>query len=572
MYEDFFGLEDEPFRLTPDPRYLFLSSKHAEALAHLRLGLTESSGFVCITGEVGSGKTTLVRSFLSELGAEVRTACIYVPPLSPADLLRRICGEFGIPAPVGDQSRLVEKLQEFLVAEQSAGRKCVLVVDEAQALSIELLEQIRLLLNLETPTQKLLRIVLVGQPQLRRLLLDPDLKQLNQRITLRWHLGRLSREETLDYVAHRLAVASGGRARRVFTRPALHLLHAVSEGVPRLVNMVAHRALLAAYVARDARVRRRFVARAYREIQSVPLPGTLSLARKAAWTVAGLAVGVTLFSFAAAPLDRFLAGITAPQAAPLDAVEPATVALRAGRRQRTPPAREIPPPPLETSAGAEIRVTSAADIARRLDGVGANASTRTAMEAILRAWGERPLADDELRSAVDLDTVARRRGLHELALTGNRSMLRLLDLPALVVLHTGSAGIRYAAVTSLEPAGVSLSIAGEPLNVSAAAFDRQWSGEARLFWRDFDRLGPLLRRGARGVSVVRLQKLLREVGVFSGVANGWFTADTETAVRRFQRRHLLPVDGLVGPLTQIVLYATAGGYGQPSLAHPAAPG
>src|SRR5262249_48249831 len=240
MYEQFFGLEDEPFRLTPDPRYLFLSGKPAEALAHLRLGLTESSGFVCITGEVGTGKTTLLRVFLAELGPDVAAAYALTPPLSALDLLRRICREFGVSAPGESHTDLVDALHRYLVAQSAAGRSCVVVLDEAQGLSIELLEQIRLLLNLETATRKLLRIILVGQPQLRKLLLDPELAQLNQRITLRWHLGRLSSRETAAYVHHRLAIASGGRATRLFTRPALSLLHSVSGGTPRLINMVAH--------------------------------------------------------------------------------------------------------------------------------------------------------------------------------------------------------------------------------------------------------------------------------------------------------------------------------------------
>src|SRR5947208_1463926 len=191
MYERFFGLDDTPFRLTPDPRYLFLSSKHAEALAHLRLGLKESSGFVCITGDVGTGKTTLLRAFLAELGPEVTAAYIISPALSTLELLQRINREFGLPGTSTSQMELVDTLNAHLLAQHQAGRVSVVVVDEAQAFSMDLLEQLRLLSNLETATEKLLRVVLVGQPQLRTLLLDPAMAQLNQRITLRWHMGPL---------------------------------------------------------------------------------------------------------------------------------------------------------------------------------------------------------------------------------------------------------------------------------------------------------------------------------------------------------------------------------------------
>jgi general secretion pathway protein A len=206
MYEDFFGLNDLPFRLTPDPRYLFLSPKHAEALAHLRLGLTESSGFVCITGDIGTGKTTLLRTFLAELGEDVSAAYVFNPALSARELLQRINHELGVPT-TGSEMELVDALNAHLLAQRRAGRLSVVVVDEAQALSVQLLEQLRLLSNLETTTEKLLRLVLVGQPQLRSLLVDPELAQLNQRITLRWHIGPLTLDETAAYNA---APARGG--------------------------------------------------------------------------------------------------------------------------------------------------------------------------------------------------------------------------------------------------------------------------------------------------------------------------------------------------------------------------
>src|SRR5213594_3529586 len=212
MYERFFGLDDTPFRLTPDPRYLFLSSKHAEAMAHLRLGLKESSGFVCITGDIGTGKTTLLRAFLAELGPEVATAYIFNPAVSSIELLRRIDKELGLPATSSSQGELVDALHAHLLAQRKRGGLSVVIVDEAQAFSAELLEQLRLLSNLETTTEKLLRVILVGQPQLRDILLHPELVQLNQRITLRWHIGPLTRRETAAYVEHRLAIASQGHA------------------------------------------------------------------------------------------------------------------------------------------------------------------------------------------------------------------------------------------------------------------------------------------------------------------------------------------------------------------------
>src|SRR5262247_2883234 len=225
MYEDFFGLSDAPFRLTPDPRFLYLSAKHAEALAHLRLGLTEPGGFVCITGEIGTGKTTVLRTFLADLGPDVATAFIFNPTLSWDELLQRIARELGVPVAGTSHVDVMDALNAHLLAQRKEGRISVVVIDEAQAMPLEVLERLRLLSNLETSTEKLLRLVLVGQPQLARLLLDPALAQLNQRITLRWHLGPLTRMETFTYVRHRLEVAGGPAATTLFTRPALRLVH-----------------------------------------------------------------------------------------------------------------------------------------------------------------------------------------------------------------------------------------------------------------------------------------------------------------------------------------------------------
>ncbi len=570
MYEQFFGLADEPFRLTPDPHYLYLSAKHAEALAHLRLGLTESSGFVCITGEVGTGKTTLLRTFLAELGPDVAAAYALTPPLTALDLLRRICREFGLPATGERQTDLLDALHAHLIAESEAGRECVVVVDEAQALSVELLEQIRLLLNLETATRKLLRVVLVGQPQLRRLLLDPELAQLNQRITLRWHLGRLSSRETAAYVHHRLAVASEGRATQLFTRPALRLLHGASGGVPRLVNMIAHRALLAAFVAREPRVTRRLIARAYREIQTVPLPGTLTLGRKAALGGAGLALGAALVAFGSPALDRLL---DAPRSGAGEALatarEPAAI--------ERPAAPDAPAPGAPTPAAAvtpalapALTAMSAADLAKRLAGVDLRTSARNATAAVLAAWNAPALQDAESKLPDDLEAVAWRRGLQELQLTANRSMLRLLDLPAVLVLRLADSGeTRYAALTGLDESRIVLSVDGERVAVDTDALQQLWTGQAHVLWRDFDGLGATLQAGTRGVSVAQLQALLRLAGATAIEPTGMFDTGTSRAVVDFQRRHQLEADGLVGPLTRIVLYATATGYRRPALALPA---
>src|SRR5579863_3995836 len=245
MYLAFFGIAEKPFAITPDPRYLYLSARHADALAHLVYGINEAGGFIQLTGEVGTGKTTTIRSLLARAPKNAEIALILNPRLSPGELLRTLCEELGLgvgDADDGNIKELVDVLNRHLLHMHAQGRRVVLIVDEAQDLSPEVLEQIRLLTNLETETQKLLQIILIGQPELRSLLAREDLRQLAQRITGRYHLDPLSREETAAYVRHRLRVA--GATRDVFTRGALYEIYRVSGGIPRLINIVCDRALL----------------------------------------------------------------------------------------------------------------------------------------------------------------------------------------------------------------------------------------------------------------------------------------------------------------------------------------
>ena len=272
MYLDHYGLKEAPFSITPDPRYVFLSERHRDALAHLLYGVGKggSGGFVQLTGEVGTGKTTLCRLLLEQLPENTRVALILNPKLSPLELLQAICEELRIPTRDirGSQKGLVDALNAYLLDAYAQGLRVVLIVDEAQNLSIEALEQIRLLTNLETPTQKLLQIILLGQPELRDILAQSELRQLNQRITARYHLKPLDEEETATYVRHRLAVA--GLQRMPFSRLGVRALYQRSEGVPRVINIIADRALTAGFALDRQTLGERLVQRAADEA----LPGS----------------------------------------------------------------------------------------------------------------------------------------------------------------------------------------------------------------------------------------------------------------------------------------------------------
>jgi general secretion pathway protein A len=267
MYLSHFGLREPPFSITPDPRFLYMSARHREALAHLVYGVGQHGGFVQLTGEVGTGKTSVCRCLLEQLPAHVDTALVLNPRLSPVELLALVCDELGIAYPPGTTSpkELVDRLYRHLLDAHGRGRRTVIIVDEAQNLSPEVLEQVRLLTNLETTTEKLLQVILIGQPELAALLEQPGLRQLAQRVTARYHLEPLSPADTRAYVHHRLAVA-GRRGQSLFTDGALRTLHRQSCGIPRMINAMADRALLGAYARDRARIDAATVRRAADEV------------------------------------------------------------------------------------------------------------------------------------------------------------------------------------------------------------------------------------------------------------------------------------------------------------------
>src|SRR5271166_221903 len=295
MYTSFFGLSEKPFAITPDPRYLYLSERHAEALAHLLYGINEAGGFIQLTGEVGTGKTTVVRSLLSRLPQHADVAVIMNPRITPAEFLLTICEELGVGIAGSERDsvkQMVDALNRRLLEAHAEGRRVIVIVDEAQNLSSEVLEQVRLLTNLETSTQKLLQIILIGQPELRELLDRTDLRQLAQRITGRYHLKPLSREETQGYIRHRLRVA--GAAGEIFTAAALREVHRVSSGIPRVINVCCDRALLGAYTQELRKVTAPLVRRAAGEVY-----GRRFAPAWVGWIAGAIIVaGVTATSFA----------------------------------------------------------------------------------------------------------------------------------------------------------------------------------------------------------------------------------------------------------------------------------
>ncbi|MDH5274763.1 MAG: AAA family ATPase, partial [Gammaproteobacteria bacterium] len=337
MYTSFFGLQEKPFAITPDPRYLYLSERHAEALAHLLYGINEAGGFIQLTGEVGTGKTTVIRSLLEQLPAHAEVALILNPRITPPEFLLTICEELHLQVPAEGRNStkaLMDLLGHYLLEAHARGRRVVLIVDEAQNLSFETLEQVRLLTNLETATTKLLQIILIGQEELRALLAQPGLRQLAQRITGRYHLSPLGAEESAGYVKHRMRVA--GATAEAFTPGALREIYRLSKGIPRVINVVSDRALLGAFTREEHRVGASYIRAAASEVYGRPIP-----APWLRWAAAGaVAVALALVAFGAWSVlgrhDAKTATAKTRVAAPASNAAPANV-LVAAPVAATPP-------------------------------------------------------------------------------------------------------------------------------------------------------------------------------------------------------------------------------------------
>ncbi len=533
MYTSFFGLSDKPFAITPDPRYLYLSERHAEALAHLTYGITEAGGFIQLTGEVGTGKTTVLRTLLQQLPAHCDVALILNPRVTPAEFLLAICDELHVQVPeaaAGSVKALVDLLTHFLLDAHGRGRRVVLMVDEAQNLSADVLEQVRLLTNLETATQKLLQIILIGQPELRSVLARPDLRQLAQRVTGRYHLESLRRGETAAYVRHRLRVA--GASGELFSRGALGELHRLAGGVPRIVNVIADRALLGAFTREEHRVTGELVRRAAAEVYGRPV-----LPPWARWAAfAGATGGIAMLAFAiwrAVPGD----GPATPVAAPTQAL----AAAPAG-----PPAAPAPPP----------------DLAALLALDNAGTTTDAAFGALFGLWG----ADYAPGMARPCDQAAG-HGLSCVAQRGSLAQLKLINRPAILSLIDAGGTERQVVLAGLDGDRARLLLGTQDATVPIAQLTDYWFGEFLVLWRPQSGELRALRSGMRGDDVRWLRRGLEQLGGLppSAAPEDLFDTNLERLVEDFQRSRRLVVDGIAGVQTQLVLDAALGSPGTPTL-------
>ncbi|MBV8037148.1 AAA family ATPase [Roseateles sp.] len=541
MYATFFGLKQAPFSIAPDPHYLFMSERHREALAHLLYGLDGGGGFVLLTGEIGAGKTTVCRCFLEQIPAHCNVAYIFNPKLTVTELLQAICDEFHVPVRPGAQTvkDYVDPLNAFLLAQHAAGRNNVLIIDEAQNLSADVLEQLRLLTNLETAERKLLQVVLIGQPELRGMLARPELEQLAQRVIARFHLGALSEAETAQYIRHRLNVA-GLSGALPFDAASLRLIHQLARGVPRRINLLCDRALLGGYAGGQAQVTRGIVRQAAAEVFDAQhaAPATR---RVSAPVVMGLAV------LAAAVAGAGLTwGLQRPSRAGTAAVAVAAPAAS------SPASAASAAAPAASASSAASAASSAAPAPEPLRLADWTPRDGDAWAALAQRWGL------PLSSGADPCTAAAQRGLQcYRSGNGSLSLIRLMDRPVLLTLQRPGQPSALAALVGLDGQQATLLVDGAPRRVALPELAGAWRGEFTTFWR----VPPDYAHRAENGAALRdwlAAQLAGVPGIAAAASAPPGAAELNRQVQAFQASQGLQPDGRVGPITLMQINRATG--------------
>ncbi len=545
MYTRYFGFNEKPFTLTPNPRFLFLSRQHKEAFAHILYGINHHHGFIELTGEVGTGKTTVLRTLLGQLqDGNYRFALIFNPCMTAVELLRNINQEYGIATGGSGINDLLNRLNGFLLEENREGRTVVLVIDEAQNLQPEVLEQLRLISNLETDNDKLIQIVLAGQPELENLLQRHSLRQLNQRIAVRYRLGSMGREETGAYIRHRLEIA-GAVAGVSFSNLATSLIHLYSHGVPRMINIVCDRALLTAYGDGRRRVTFSTVLRAMNELGNPAW-------RRSRSVRLGVLLLIPLVTLVMLSNGNRLQGVFL---AGQQRLRESLSRQPAGRAVQSP--KTVPPFP-------DTRLEQA------LSAQGLTTTHIGAFNGLMARWNARPIRmfRGTLSVPVTFESLAAKRNLRCTVFKGALDDAIRFNLPFLAstrVVDNGK-GHYCLAVTSVR---------GEQLSVSPPLLGRgeirksdlahMTDGTFYLLWRDSTRIRDGIEPGESREKVRTLQQLLKQAGFFRQAIDGGYNSTTIKAVREFQHSLGIPVNDSGGELTLALLSRHDGAHASPSL-------
>jgi general secretion pathway protein A len=584
MYEKFFQFVRSPFNLTPDPHFFFFSKHHEEAFSQIIYGIQERKGFILITGEVGTGKTTLCRLLLEHLDPKVKTALIFNPSLTPIELLQAINQDFGISDKSNTKKALIDQLNRYLLDSRSRGENAVVIIDESQNLSVECLEEIRMLSNLETTSEKLLQLILVGQPELKQNLGLSQVRQLNQRISLRYHLRPLDLEMTGKYINFRLRVA-GGVDQVHFTPASMKYIYEHSHGTPRLINIICDKALLAAYVAESRVITPTLVKSGLADVEPIfsnkrsiwPSDKRLWSLRSAliAGGILAMLLGIGVFWWGSGEglrppvistefnqaFSQEVSKVSASSPEPLSDSSQQVIA-------DIPDISFARPNTLETKIPESVRPAAVvATYAFDSDGVfrvnDPQESERAAYLTVARLWlaasgQEVAMTAEEFKKA-DVGRLLEEWKLYQYPLPEDYGNILSLAYPAMVWLHTGAGGkprpvvLSYAApdrLTLLDPLG------GRML-LSPEKFEERFTGRGILLWREIPGIALPLAWETPDISVRTLQAILKVWGLYSGLVDGIFGPLTESAIKSFQQERGLEPTGKVGMETYLVLAQAA---------------
>lgn len=534
MYYKFYSFTEKPFNMTPDPRFIFLSKNHKEAFAHLLYGINNRAGFMVLTGEVGTGKTTVLRTLLDQLDpGRHRTALVFNPCLSPSQLLKNICREFGIPAREMENTDMLDCLNRFLLQQNIEGRTVVLVIDEAQNLDGSVLEQVRLISNLETQSCKLIQIILAGQPELLELLNKTELRQLNQRITVRYHLKPMDCRDSVEYVKHRLDKAGG---RVIFSEKAIRKVFRYSGGIPRIINAVCDRILLAGYIANSLEITPRVASTGIRDFQN---ESRLYWPSYRAMWISVLAIIITVSIYYVYPLRL-----------ETNSESGSTISGQDNR------------------AESNVQDMRSKMFSAELGRMSQSESAGNAFNALAKMWNVQPLSVyEEIERPGALKRAVQTRGLRLYQFLGDTASLLRFEYPALLEFHVPDKNQkRYAALVGLEKGEFLIDTGnGHAVPVPGEVLNRYWTGRGHIFWRNYWNLPSGMISGEKGRQVQRLQELLREAGTYTLPVSGKFDTGTRSAVRAFQLENGIDQDGVIGSLSLLLLYRSVDNFNVPKL-------
>jgi general secretion pathway protein A len=564
MYTSFFGLKERPFKLVPDPAYLFLSRSHEEALAHLSYAISQGDGFVEITGEVGTGKTTLCRVFLANLDKDTEAAYIFNPILNSIQLLKSINDEFGINSEADNTKELIDTLNAFLMEKKWQGKKVILLIDEAQNLSREVLEQLRLLSNLETDIYKLLQIILVGQPELGEMLDSYDLRQLGQRITLSCHLFPLTYKETKGYIQHRINIATQKSGIK-FNRSAFRSIYRYSGGIPRLINITCDRALLTAFGVGRHRITGGIARAAIRELEGRGYIKRYGLYNRKRVVLIILILCMAFFVIILyRPKILNINGIFHASKGTMN--KTSLPGQRYVKKRINPaPVSEKMSGPAQEDVKPETDTRKLIDLGDVLKVMDTRSSRHDAVKAAMEMWDidtvmrQYPETIDDDQTFFSL--AAKHNGLLIQRVNGNLDLLKRLNLPAVLQFQLPEVQTPvYLTLSKMDESKIVLvsGVKKQMIEIKPEGLKSYWGGVAYIPWKNFLSLTGDIPLDSPKDSIITLKMLMRDIGFSDIDMSPLYDKLTRKAITEIQKKSGIKVDGVVGPLTKIILYNEMG--------------